>query len=100
MFFCERFDGGQQCADIFCRPIGEEHRLRAEPFVGNRAVPLGKDGYIGAEKSLTCGKGINFSPFTEVNRDDFELRGIFLDIADMEELYTVLRNGTPVRVRK
>ena len=69
-------------------------------FVGNRNVRLGKEGYIGSEKSLTCGKGISLGAFTEANRDDLDLRGIFLDVADMEELYTVLRSGTAIRVRK
>lgn len=69
-------------------------------FVGGRVVRLGKDEYIGSEKTLTCDKRISFLPFTEANRDDLELNGIFLDVADMEELYTVLRNETPVRVRE
>ena len=69
-------------------------------FAKNRSVRIGQTGYIGSEKWLTCGKGITFGPFTPETRDDQDLRGIFLDVADMEELYTLLRYGTPVRIRK
>ncbi|MFT4550073.1 MAG: hypothetical protein ACI8XO_004737 [Verrucomicrobiales bacterium] len=69
-------------------------------FAKNRSVRIDQADYVGSEKWLNCGKGITLGPFTPETRDDSDLRGIFLDVADIEELYTVLRNGMPVRVRK
>jgi hypothetical protein len=69
-------------------------------FAGTRTVRVGKPGYVGSDKWLTCGKNINLRSYTPETRDDLELNGIFLDVADIEELYTLLRYGTPVRIRK
>jgi hypothetical protein len=80
------------------RPADTKIEARAA-FANDRPVQLGREGYIGSEKWLTCGKGVTFRAYTVETRDDEDLPGIFLDEADMEELYTILRSGTPVRVR-
>ena len=69
-------------------------------IVNNRAVRLGTEGYVGSEKWLSCAKRVIIGPYTPESRDDVDLRGIFLDVADVEELYTVLRYGTPVKIRQ
>ena len=80
------------------RPTDTAIESRAA-FADERLVRLGQKGYVGSEKWITCGKGVTFRAYTLASRDDEDLPGIFLDEADMEELYTVLRYGTPVRVR-
>ncbi len=81
------------------RPADTKIESRAA-FANDRPVSLGKPGYVGSEKWLSCGKGVTLRSYSIANRDDEDLPGIFLDEADMEELYTLLRYGTPVRVRK
>ena len=81
------------------RPTDRKLESRSA-FHDGRAVSVGRDGYIGSEKWLSCGIGVIIGPYTSETRDDEDLRGIFLDGADMEELYTLLRVGTPVRIRK
>jgi len=68
-------------------------------YIGERSVRLGKEGYTSSEKWVS-GKNVTFGPYTRATAEDEDNYGIFLDVADTEELYTILRTGSVIKVRK
>ena len=79
------------------RPTDKKLASRSA-FADGKSVRVGRPGYVGSEKWLNFG-GVTIGTYNEENRDDEDLNGIFLDVADIEELYTILRIGTEVLIR-
>ena len=83
-------------------------RIPFESVVGDKAawsdgrrVTFTSSKYLGADKWLQLKKGrivITGKPPAGDATDDDAHPGIFLDPADMEELFTVIRTATPVKV--